>query len=88
MLSKGIIQPICSPFSSHVVLVKKKDRGWRMYVDYRALDKLAIKNRYPIPLIKDFFDELGGIVVFSKLDIRARYHQIRMKAKDRYKTAF
>lgn len=88
MLDRGVIQPSSSPFASPMVLVQKKDRGWRLCVDYRALNKLTVKNRYPIPLIEDLFDELGGSKVFSKLDLRAGYHQIKLRPEDQYKTAF
>lgn len=88
MLDKGVIHTSASPFASPVVLVKKKDEGWRLSVDYRVLTKLTVKNRYPIPLIDDLFDELEGTKVFSKLDLKCGYHQIRLKEGDCFKTTF
>jgi hypothetical protein len=86
--SKGFIRPSVSPWGAPVLLVKKKDGKSRLCVDYRQLNKVTVKNRYPLPRIDDLMDQLQGAAVFSKIDLKSGYHQIRVNEEDIQKTAF
>nr|GEW32203.1 hypothetical protein [Tanacetum cinerariifolium] len=87
-LPPGFIRPSHSPWGAPVLFVKKKDGALRMCIDYRELNKLTIKNRYPLPRINDLFDQLQGACYFSKIDLRLGYHQLRVREEDIPKTAF
>ncbi|GJW86555.1 putative reverse transcriptase domain-containing protein [Tanacetum coccineum] len=85
---KGFIRPSSSPWGAPVLFVKKKDGSFRMCIDYRELNKLTMKNRYPLLRIDDLFDQLQGSSVYSKIDLRSGYHQLRVREEDIPKTAF
>ncbi|GKF88471.1 putative reverse transcriptase domain-containing protein [Tanacetum coccineum] len=85
---KGFIRPSSSPWGSPILFVKKKDGTFRMCIDYRELNKLTIKNRYPLPRIDDLFDQLEGLSVYSKIDLRSEYHQLHIREEDIPITAF
>ncbi|KAL0556279.1 hypothetical protein IC582_004791 [Cucumis melo] len=88
LLDKGFIQPSVSPWGAPMLFVKKKDGSMRLCINYGELNKVTIKNRYPLARIDDLFDQLQGATVFSKIDLRSGYHQLRIRDSDIPKTAF
>jgi len=88
LMNKGFIRPSVSPFGAPVLFVHKKEGTLRLCVDYRALNKATIKNRYPLPRIDELMDQLAGAKYFTKIDLYSGYHQIRIKEDDVPKTAF
>ena len=88
LLDKGFIRPSVSPWGAPVLFVKKKDGTLRMCIDYRQINKVTVKNRYPLLRVEDLFDQLKGAGFFSKIDLRSGYYQLRVKEGDVPKTAF
>ena len=87
LLDKGFIRPSTSPWGAPVLFAKKKDKTLRLCIDYKQLNRVMIKNRYPLPRINDLFDQLRGERVYSKIDLRTGYHQLRVRETDIPKTA-
>jgi len=88
LLDKRLIRPSVSPWGTLVLFVRTKDGSVRLCIDYQELNPVTVKNKYPLPRIDDLFDQLAGAVVFSKIDIRTGYHQLKIKQEDVPKTAF
>ncbi|GJT97359.1 putative reverse transcriptase domain-containing protein [Tanacetum coccineum] len=88
LADRGFIRPSTSPEGAPVLFVKKKDGSFRMCINYQELNKLTVKNRYPLPRIDDLFDQLQGLSVYSKIDLRSGYHQLRVWDEDILKTTF
>ena len=88
LIDKGYIRPSVSPWRAPMLFMKKKDGTLRLCIDYRQLNKVMIRNKYPLPRIDDLFDQLRGAVVFFKIDLRSGYHQLRVRESDIPKTAF
>jgi hypothetical protein len=88
LLDYGLIETSTSPFASPVLLVQKKDGSWHFCVDYRRLNSITIKNKFPVPLIDEILDELAGAQYFTKLDFESRFHQLKMSLADEFKIAF
>jgi hypothetical protein len=86
--AKGFIRPSSSPWGAPVLFVEKKDRTQRMCIDYRSLNEVTIKNKYPLPRIEDLFDQMKGASVFSKIDLRSGYHELKIRESDIRKTTF
>ena len=87
-MDKGFIRSSTSPWGPSVLFAKKKDKTLRLCIDYRQLNKVTIKNRYPLPRVDDLFDQLRGALVYSKIDLRTSYHQLRVRDTDIPKTSF
>ena len=88
LLDKALIQPSVSPWGAPVLSIRKKDGSLRLCIDYQKLNRVIVKNKYPFPRIDDLFNQLVGAAVFSKVDLRSGYHQLKIKKEDVPKTAF
>jgi hypothetical protein len=88
LMKKGYIHPSVSPWGAPILFVKKKDGTLRLCIDFRQLNKATMKKKYPLPRIDDLFDQLRGEKIFSKIDLRSGYHQVRIKEEDISKTSF
>ncbi|GKE36886.1 putative reverse transcriptase domain-containing protein, partial [Tanacetum coccineum] len=88
LADRGFIRPSTSPWGAPILFVKKKDGSFRMCIDYQKLNKLTVKNRYPLPRIDDLFDQLQGSSVYLKIELRSGYHQLRVRDEDIPKTVF
>jgi hypothetical protein len=88
LLGKGYIKPNTSPWAAPMLFVEKKDGTKRMCIDYKSLNEVTIKNKYHLPRIEDLFDQLRGAGVFSKIDLRSGYHQLKIRPSDIPKTTF
>jgi len=88
MMESRVIQPNNNLFASLMTLIKNKDGSWKLCIDYKALNKLTIKDKFPIPLVDELLEELVGVTIFFKVDLRFGYHQIKMARQDIFKTLF
>ena len=87
-MDRGFIRPSTSPWGSPVLFAKKKDKTLLLCIDYRQLNRVTVKNQYPLSMIDDLFDQLRGAQVYYKIDLRTGYHQLRVREADILKTAF
>ena len=88
LVNRGFIRPSISPWGVPMLFVKKKDGTWRLCIDYRQLNKVTIRNKYPLPRVDDLIDQLQGVKVFSKINLRSGYYQLRIRESDIPKTTF